>query len=493
MDDNAAAASVGDLCDLASHLVPGGTLAREVEAIRERLRQPLRIAIAGRARAGKSTLVNALLGERLAPTGGQGTPFVTWYREGVGYEVRAMLHDGTMRDLRFTRTTDAIDIDLARIPPDSIHHVDVVWPSSSLRDFVLIDTPGLTIPDDRPSQRARQFMTPERHMPSEADAIVYLMHYVHPADSALLDAFLDRSLAQASPVNAVAVLSRADEIGACRLDATESARRIALRYRTSSQLRTLCVSVVALAGLAAETGLTLREDEMKALRQLAAIDGDELSMMLLSTDRFCEWSWSPMVPELRRQLLRRFGLFGLRVAIALLRDERPTTASDMARKLIAVSSLGDLRSAIGEHFLPRASALKTRSALVSLRSVADSLGAYDAQGAARLDAEIEQVRASSRELAELRLLHLVLTGAAGFSPDEVGEVRRVTSPGPAALRVGHALDSDPQSVRDAIVAAIDRWRTKAADPLADPVQVGACETMAHSYETLYAAASTASG
>ncbi len=99
------------------------------------------------------------------------------------------------------------------------------------------------------------------------------MRHLHRSDVEFLDGFLDRSVGNVSPVNAVAVLSRADEIGACRPDAMDSAARIAERYRHDDQVRALCSTVVPVAGLLAETGLTLREDEA-AVRSgaLAALD-----------------------------------------------------------------------------------------------------------------------------------------------------------------------------------------------------------------------------
>ncbi|MGH9032757.1 MAG: dynamin family protein, partial [Acidimicrobiia bacterium] len=57
-----------------------------LQSILDRLDDPLRVAIAGRVKAGKSTLLNALVGEELAPTdAGECTKIVTWYRDGVTY------------------------------------------------------------------------------------------------------------------------------------------------------------------------------------------------------------------------------------------------------------------------------------------------------------------------------------------------------------------------------------------------------------------------
>ena len=49
----------------------------------DRFDEPLRVAIAGKVKAGKSTLLNALVGEEIAPTdAGECTRVVTWYHDG---------------------------------------------------------------------------------------------------------------------------------------------------------------------------------------------------------------------------------------------------------------------------------------------------------------------------------------------------------------------------------------------------------------------------
>ena len=287
-------ARIEQLCELAQQL--GGTeVAATVASIRARLHQPLRVAVAGRVKAGKSTLLNALVGERLAPTdAGECTRIVTWYRQGISYGVDATLETGEARPLRFDRTERVLDIDLDELHPDEVHHLDVTWPASRLATMTLVDTPGLESLDEDRSLRTRQLFGVEGESPSEVDAVVYLMRHLHPTDRTFLDAFLDRSFSRPSPVNAIAVLSRADEIGAGRLDAVDSAAAVAQRYAADDRVRALCSTVVPVAGLIAETGFTLREDEVGALRQLCTIEPDELDLLLVSVDRFCTPGVSPL-------------------------------------------------------------------------------------------------------------------------------------------------------------------------------------------------------
>ena len=246
----------------------------QAQAVVDRLSGPLRVAIAGRVKAGKSTLLNALVGERLAPTdAGECTRIVSSLParrqlRGGGEDPRRAHRTARVHAAPAVRSTSSS----ARSTRSDIETIAVSWPTSSLETVTLIDTPGLASINDENSRRTRDFLEADPDRPSDADAVIYLIRHAHRADIAFLDAFMDRTVTAASPVNAVAVLSRADEIGAGRLDAMESSARIAARYEQDPQLRGLCAAVVPMAGLLAETGLTLREDEVAALRMLANTD-----------------------------------------------------------------------------------------------------------------------------------------------------------------------------------------------------------------------------
>jgi hypothetical protein len=304
---------------------------------------------------------------------------------------------------------------------------------------------------------------------------------------AFLDAFMDRSVTAASPVNAVAVLSRADEIGAGRPDAMESSSKIAARYQADPHLSGLCAAVVPLAGLLAETGLTLREDEVASLRLLAATPPEELERMLLSADQFCGTEASQLTVEIRCNLLNRLGLFGVRLAVAEIAAGRATTAAALGPLLVEKSGLTALRQLISQHFMPRARVLQARSGLVALRSLARSLQTVVPDLASDIDRRLEQLESSTVQFAQVRAAHLVASGAVRVSATERAELDLLMSGPPSPRLVGLAPSAPNDVVQTAALAGISRWRTQAADPLADPTMIEVFDTATRVLEQVYSA------
>ena len=365
--------SVAELCVQAESLAAGTQREDPAREIAGRLGGPLRVAIAGRVKAGKSTLLNALVGERLAPTdAGECTGVLSWYQRGRGYGVGARLTDGTLRPLEFRRGDGALEISLAPLSADDVKRLEVEWPSSRLEGLTLIDTPGIGSLDRATSARTEDLFAPHDGG-SDVDAVSYLMRHLHRHDAEFLQAFADPAT-RASPANAVAVLSRADEVGVVRPDALESARRIVSRYALDEQLRPLVGAVLPIAGLAAETGMTLREEEAESLQSLAGLEGETIDAMLLSVDL------SVLRPALRQPLLRRapraadrLDLFGVRFAIEGFRSGRIRTAVGGGRLRSPLSGLYLIwspsprlvRQSFGRPWGPDAAELKLPEPLVA--------------------------------------------------------------------------------------------------------------------------------
>lgn len=457
----------------ASREVYAGTVGAEVvDDLAARLDAPLRVAIAGKVKAGKSTLLNALVGEPLAPTdAGECTRIVTWYQEGLTY--RATLHptQGPPREVHFERAAGAVVVDLD-VPVEEVDRLTIEWPSSVLRTMTLIDTPGLGSLRADAGARTEAVLAAE-DQPSVADAVLYLMRHVHHSDVRFLEAFRDDT-ASGTPVNAIAVLSRADEVGGARLDALDSAARIAERVRADPAVRRVCHTVVPVAGLLAQAAAGLTEAEHRSFVRLAAADAETVASMLRSADRVVDPDLAVGVSDLeRRHLLDRYGLFGIRLAVELVGSGAASTSAELAAELRRASGITELREVLTRDVVARRDLLKARTTLVGLDRL---LRAHPVPGSEAVAARLEALAAGSHEVAELRLLTALRSGAVALPEEQVVEIERVLAAGPVGDRVGLGPEATPDAVRSAVVDGAQRWRRRAefaasAKPVRDAAAV----------------------
>jgi hypothetical protein len=448
----------------------------------ERLDEPLRVAVAGRLKAGKSTLLNALVGERLAPTdAGECTRVVTWFRDGPSSRIVMHPRRGAPTPLTVRRADGALVIDLGETPAEALDRIVVDWPSQNLRAMSLIDTPGIASLTAENSRRTVAFLDPDDETPSEADAVVYLMRHLHTADADFLEAFRDGpdagGIGRATSVNTVAVLSRADEIGAGRIDAMISARAIAQRYRTEPTVRGLCQNVVAVAGLLAETGATLTQAEYHALAELAAQPREDLERSTLSVDRFLR------ADPARAGLLGRFGLFGIRLSTSLIRQGAGSPAL-LAGELVARSGVPELRTVLQVQFSERRDLLKARSALLAL----DGVLRGDPRRAGPLAGRLERLLVGAHEFTELRTLGALRAGAVRLPRPVTDEAERLLGDAGAAptSRLGLPADADPGAVREAAGEALLRWQRHAVNPMYPRAASATCRVVVRTCEGLLA-------
>jgi hypothetical protein len=309
------------------------------------------------------------------------------------------------------------------------------------------------------------------------------MRHLHRTDLTFLEAFRDDTHAGASSISALAVLSRADEVGACRLDALGAARRIADSWRNDPRLRRLCQTVVPVAGLVAEAATTFREDEYRALATLAALPRAEVDGLLLTADRFANDERCPVTMVEREDLLARLGVFGVRLSISLIRLGAAPTATALAAELTNRSGVNDLRLLLTHVLAERRTVLKARVALAGLDA---ALSASDDPTLDPFRAELERITASAHEFAEVELLNAVRAGRLALKSAELDELERLlgTIGAPAAERLGLTDAASPADVRDAVLAGVDRWRRRAENPLSPLDVADAARSVARSYEGL---------
>ena len=123
--------------------VDDSQLANELSEIRSRLSAPLRVALVGRVSSGKSTLLNSLLGQIVAPTdAGECTEVATSFEYGFPERVEIRLNNGNIEQIRL----DALGRLPERlpVPKDEVQDVRVWLANENLHTLTLVDTPGFS-------------------------------------------------------------------------------------------------------------------------------------------------------------------------------------------------------------------------------------------------------------------------------------------------------------------------------------------------------------
>jgi hypothetical protein len=283
----------------------GGDLVEHANRIGAILWSPPRVVIVGRIKAGKSTLVNALIGAPVAETAAlEATNVVTIYQDGAPARAEIV-------DLHGNRQPLAVDptrpIEL-NMPPDQVAYVHRWLPSRAIRDLTLIDTPGLATLTAANEAATRRFLIDgfeqTRTASADADAVVFLFDSIPRADEV---AFL-RDL-NFTPLNTLGVLSRADSFGEGVLGVARNPIQHAGAHAAelAKQLHSAVSTVVPVAGLLAETAHTgqLTESDARALHTLARYDPLDLFDLLESDNP------GPVTPQMRDRLLDLVGEYGL--------------------------------------------------------------------------------------------------------------------------------------------------------------------------------------
>ena len=321
------------------------------------------------------------------------------------------------------------------------------------------------------------------------------MRHLHPTDIRFLESFQDTQVGRTNPINAIGVLSRADELAGGQDDALISAAKVAARYRSSPQVRRLCQTVVPVAGLLAQAASTFRQSEYNLITRIAALPADQLELLLASADRFVDHDLvANVVSTDRETLIRRLGLYGVRRAVHAVREGLVHDTAGLAQFLFEQSGLAELRRVLMSQFAARRDVLKAQAALQALGQRLRT--SPPPSGADKLLFELERQRSTAHVFTEIQLFAAIRAGAVPFNDHEVDAVERLLgaegySP---TVRLGLPDDATPEQIREVLNERIRAWRSRAENPLANrelsdaaQVLVRTCEGMLRSMQVEHAA------
>jgi hypothetical protein len=361
-------------------------LIASLEQLAAQVDQPCVLAVVGRMKAGKSTFLNALLGEDLACVGvTETTATINYFRYGNPSDpsrpIRCCWRNGTQQnvDRAFLDRLQGNDLDTLR-RAEGIDHLEYLLPHSFLREVTLVDTPGTTAVVDEHQDRTAAFLQlrqqlRQRHeeatqrLGSEADAIIYLVGQVPRAtDQAFLEEFNRATGGRSRALNALGVLAKID------LQPEILERRHELAAKIARQLKDQLNTVVPVSAGLRRALDTLCADDRKGLQTLLTtlrrIPPARLQKWLASEELYLEAESSdcPVTPAQRRQLL---GTMPWSVFTTLARIAADATLTEEAvfQHLEELSGFELLRQTLQRHFFQRGRFLRCFRILHDVRKV----------------------------------------------------------------------------------------------------------------------------
>jgi small GTP-binding protein len=477
-----------DICDRALAELTAGPVRDGVADVRRRLGEPPRVAVVGRVSSGKSTLVNALLGLRIAPTAaGECTRVVTWIRYGDVDRATVRLRDGSELPLRLTPER-ALPERLG-VPAERVAGIEVSLYNAALERLTIVDTPGMESLSHETSERTYALMFGDsRRAASEVDALIHVLSGdMRADDTQVLERFRDMAgTFHPSAANAVAVLTKVDKLGRTREEMLEVAGRLVARFER--ELGSDVAAVVPVIGLLAEAAAAgrLSERHAQGLRRLAALEPDETRRAMRTARRHAQTGDADPETGAVLELLEMIDAYGVSAATEAVR-RGVTGARGLSEHLRELSGLVRLDTTLRERFAANGARLKAQGALHALARLQDPTDRRNAErlaAALRRSADAVAVHADARWMRALEVLSELNAGTLALPAPLGDDVRRVALGGAPAQRLGLDEHATAGTRRQAALAGVTRWRTFRHDGRRSPDEDRAAQVMTLAYSAL---------
>lgn len=474
----------------------------------QRLQEPMRVAIVGLIKAGKSTLMNALLGESVVATGAVEATFnVNWLK--YGEKSRLRVHFKNDQSPPEEKTFEQLT-ELTLRPEKyqeyflSIKYIEVFYRNDILLVLNIIDTPGLNSTYETDSENTKQFLQMHgeklteitRQQASNADAIIYLFsHSLGQLDADLVNQLQGNLIGNTTPINAIAVLTKVDFYASDPniTDPLATGYSISAELAENPQIRRLFYTIRPVCGLLALGAKTLTDEHWQTLTALAQLPPEQFLRLNRNANRFIKPSEDIPIPPIQRQkLLEQLGQYGISLAYNYL-PQGVSTQEELREKLLKHTGIEELTHLILSHF-------GNRSLLIKLGTVLQQISAMYFLEKGRLKGEaleiLEEVsskfdalRSKEHAFQELDVLRNYYDGKLNFNPEEREKLLQVT--GEYGISCGERLGMEygqRATIDEMIPVAYQRinyWHHRANDQMmGDRSTITAATVLTRSYERI---------
>ena len=485
-----------------------GELSQSLKEMRTRLETPLRVAVVGIMKAGKSTFMNALMGVDILYTGSLETTYtVCWFRYGKTPRLTVCFRDGEELDAPFEdlKKWSVREYEAENPRINDVKYLIIHYPAEVLKTLEFIDTPGLNSVYGTDAQNTLDFLSIKGSEDTIqeaglADAVIYAFsHTASGFDQEILRAFHDGADA-ASPINSVGLLTKVDATGIWNLldgnTPVEAARAVTGTVMQNAEMKRLLFTVLPVCAKVCEGYAQLEEQDWQALTRISEVKQEDLQDMLFDAELFatCEEDFFACAGNAysRRRLIGLVGQYGILEIAQLLREGR--SREEIGAQLQARCGIQAVRELLYRHFGNRTCLIKTRYIFNHLRGLIHRIKRDPAASAhlkeigGQLAEGIEGLMTSVQTLKELKALQMYYNGQLRFlDEEERQDFLRITGEyGRSAEERLGVEGSLPVSELTALVQKkISQWHGKSGNWMMPGSYVEAASILARSYEKMY--------
>lgn len=326
------------------------------------------VAIVGQMRVGKSTLLNALIGANLAPTGvTETTATINWFRHGHGDQCRNFrVHwtDGSSVDLPLDKASSWIGTEENAAKTRCL---DFFADSDFLRNANVVDTPGTRSVIQTHEAATQGFLAEKLEEDTlryggNADAVVYAINPVgRESDRDLLQLFGERSrLPGASAYNSIAVVQKWEHL---QPDPIAEVHKKCQKLK--EQLEGKVAAVIPTSGLLARHVAEVPVLIWQQVADLCTGSTDAgLDTILLSDQDFTdEYEGAGLGSAARRDILAAISWKIIPLCIQLARQYGISDGETLRARLNDASGIPALRDVLQKNFFSRARLIKASTIL----------------------------------------------------------------------------------------------------------------------------------
>lgn len=478
-----------------------------IRDMKDRLDQPLRVAVVGIEKAGKSTFMNTLLGEKLVLTGILETTYtVCWFRYGKEKSITICFRNGTTREVKFDelKAWSAREGKKVNEELNQVKYLIIRYPNEVLKQFEFIDTPGLNSIYQTDSQNTLDVLQingskDTLYEASVADAIIYAYNRSAGSfDLKILEAFREGNETVTSPINSIGIMTKVDATGIWNVEAdktpVELATTVTKKDLSNSNVKRCLYTILPVCAKVVEGYSELTSEDWNTLYRLEKRTELNLQDDLMDASDFANSQEIEFMElgstKVRKHLMDTVGQYGV---FELCRQLHLGYSKDQIGEILPeICGIQPIKDLLKKHFGNRSFLIKTQFILERLRAATKKMVRTSKDNrlkeiCSNLNDKIDSLYEEDQRFREIEILRQYYNGVLEFEEDEeLEEFLQITGEDGNSVesRLGvkepcTVLELEQIALRKAV-----KWRGKGNTIWMSRAYIDAANTIARSYEEI---------